>query len=81
MILVITPLIALMEAQVRSCEKANIPACLVGRAQPDPNILLRIQNGEFNIIYSSPEYLQYENGKKLLDILKNRLILIAADGK
>lgn len=81
MVLVIAPLIALMEAQVFDLNRANIPACLVGTAQPDPHILARIQNGEFNIIYSSPEYLHGAYGKKLLDIVKNRLILVAIDGK
>lgn len=80
MVLVISPLIALMEAQVFDMNRANIPACLVGSAQPDPNILLRIHSGEFNIIYSSPEYLQLAPGKHLLNMLKNRLILIAIDG-
>lgn len=81
MVLVISPLIALMEAQVFDMNRANISACLVGTAQPDPNILAHIRNGEFNIIYSSPEYLQGGYGKKLLDALQNRLILVAIDGK
>lgn len=81
LVLVISPLIALMEAQVFDLTKAGIPACLVGTAQPDPNILSRIQMGQFNIIYSSPEYLHGDYGKKLLDVLKNRLLLVAIDGK
>lgn len=81
MVLVISPLIALMDAQLFHLNEVGISACLVGTAQPDLNILSRIHNGEFKIIYSSPEYLQYSGGKKLLDILKNRLILIAIDGK
>lgn len=81
MVLVVSPLIALMQAQVFDLNRANIPACLVGSAQPDPHILSRIHNGEFYIIYSSPEYLNGSFGKELLEILKNRLILIAIDGK
>lgn len=79
MALVISPLIALMEAQVVTLNEAGIAACLVGSAQEDKNILKRINNDEFTIIYSSPEYLQSEYGKNMLNSLKGRLILIAID--
>ncbi|XP_031625026.1 Werner syndrome ATP-dependent helicase-like [Contarinia nasturtii] len=78
-VLVISPLIALMEAQVMALNEAQIKACLVGTAQLDANILSRIENGEFNIIYSSPEYLQGHQGMLMLNVLKNRLLLIAVD--
>lgn len=80
MVLVISPLIALMQAQVITLNEANIPACLVGTAQPDKNILTRICSGQFNVIYSSPEYLQGNPGGRMLNALKNRLTLIAIDG-
>lgn len=69
-----------MEAQVIELKKLGISACLVGTAQPDRNILSRIQQREFNIIFCSPEYLQGVNGTQLLDVLKNQLLLIAIDG-
>lgn len=82
MVWVISPLIALMKAQVYCLNRANIPACLVGTAQTDINILSRIQNGEFNIIYSSPEYIvDGRNGQDLMNIFRDRLLLIAVDGK
>lgn len=81
MVLVVCPLISLMRAQVIALEQLNIRACLVGTAQNDPNILSRIQNGEFRIIYSSPEFLQGNNGSTMLHLLKDRLTLIAIDGK
>lgn len=77
----IAPLISLMQAQVFDLTKANIPACLVGSAQPDKNILARIQKGEFNLIYCCPEYLQGGHGREFLDILKNRLLMVAVDGQ
>lgn len=70
-----------MEAQLFDLDRQGIPACLVGTAQPDINILSRIKKGEFNIIYSSPEYLQGGHGQDFLNILKNRLIMVAIDGK
>lgn len=81
MVLVISPLISLMQAQVLTLNDLQIPACLVGSAQDDQCILLRIQKGEFNVIYSSPEYLQGQQGIQMLHSLKNRLTLIAIDGK
>lgn len=79
MTLVVSPLIALMEAQVLGLTSKGISACLVGSAQPDPNILKRINDGEFSIIYCSPEYLQFNNGRTLLSYVKKRLTLIAVD--
>lgn len=81
MVLVISPLISLMEAQVAELNKANIPACLVGSAQLDSNILARIQNSDFNVVYCSPEYLFGDKGDELLKVLKRQLIMIAVDGK
>lgn len=69
-----------MGAQVSELTEAGIPACFVGSAQPDPNILSRIRKGEF-ILYSSPEFLQTTNGKQMLDILQKRLLLVAIGGK
>lgn len=81
MVLVVCPLISLMRAHVFALEKINVKACLLGSAQYDPNILARIQNGEFSIIFSSPEYLQFTQGNLLLNLLKDRLTLIAIDGE
>lgn len=70
-----------MEAQVIDLEKAGIRSCLVGSAQSDRNILLRVQKKEFSIIYCSPEYLNGNNCDQLLNILKDQLLFIAIDGK
>lgn len=81
MILVICPLKSLMQAQVMTLTEAKIKACYVGSAQSDKQIYSRIENGEFNIIYSSPELIQTSNGKRMLDSLVGRLMLIAIDGE
>lgn len=81
MVLVISPLISLMKAQVISLTQNGINACLVGSAQSDQSILLRIQKGEFQVIYSCPEYLQNPGGQKMLNILSGQLTLIAIDGE
>lgn len=79
MTLVVCPLIALMEDQVLSLQAYNIPACLVGTAQIDPNIIKKVIGGEFNIIYASPEYLSKSEGKQMLQSLRDQLTLIAID--
>lgn len=78
-VLVISPLIALMEDQVNHLTNANIPACLVGTAQTDTNILKRIRVGEFKLVYSSPEYLLSHNGRSMLNSLVGKLTLVAVD--
>lgn len=77
--LVVSPLIALMKAQVLSLKDSGISACFVGTAQEDPHILRRISECNYNIIYSSPKYLQSERGNQLLNILNGRLTLVAID--
>lgn len=77
--LVISPLIALMEAQVYTLNEIGISACFLGSAQTDQNILQRIDRKEFSIIYCCPEYLQTANGTNLLHSLKDDLTLVAID--
>lgn len=77
--LVISPLISLMEAQVYTLIGTGISACFLGSAQKDPNVLQRINQNEFSIIYCYPEYLQGFNGVNLLNSLKDRLTLVAID--
>lgn len=77
--LVVSPLISLMEAQVHTLVKTGIPACFLGSAQKESNILQRVFRNEFNLVFCCPEYLQGFNGKNLLTTLKNRLTLVAID--
>lgn len=80
-VLVICPLISLMQAQVIALEKLKIKACYTGSAQSDQSITSRIERGEFTVVYSTPEFLQGYQGKRMLHALNNRLTLIAIDGK
>lgn len=79
MTLVISPLIALMQAQVMDLQTAGISACLVGSAQTDVKILDKISKGMYTVVYSSPEFLQTGSGDKLLSIVGGRLALVAID--
>lgn len=79
MTLVVSPLIALMQAQVMDLQTIGISACMVGSAQKDLKILNRIAEGNFTVIYSSPEYLQTTSGDKLMSIVRGKLALIAID--
>lgn len=64
-------------------EQLNIKACYVGSAQDDTQIYTKIARGEFNIIYCTPELLQspYGTGKRMLDSIADRLMLVAIDGE
>ncbi|XP_010590770.2 bifunctional 3'-5' exonuclease/ATP-dependent helicase WRN isoform X1 [Loxodonta africana] len=53
--LVISPLISLMEDQVRQLEVSNIPACFLGSGQ-SKNVLKDIKLGKYRIIYVTPEF-------------------------
>ncbi|XP_075155051.1 ATP-dependent DNA helicase RecQ-like [Haematobia irritans] len=76
---VISPLISLMEDQVRALNLTRERACLVGSAQSDKHIEKRILNLEFNLVYSTPEYITGECGLSLLKELDSSLILLAVD--
>ncbi|XP_023593602.1 bifunctional 3'-5' exonuclease/ATP-dependent helicase WRN isoform X1 [Trichechus manatus latirostris] len=53
--LVISPLISLMEDQVRQLEMSNIPACFLGSAQ-SKNVLKDITLGRYRLVYITPEF-------------------------
>lgn len=77
--LVVSPLISLMQDQVRSLSVANIPACFLGSAQTDRTIEQRARDNEFRLVYVSPEYISGECGTHLLQSLENKLTLVAID--
>lgn len=78
--LVISPIIALMQAQVLKLRKLNIPACLIGgRAQIEKYVNNRIRKNEFRVIYCRPEYLQTPKAQKFFNALNGKITLIAID--
>lgn len=79
--LVVSPLISLMQDQVQALNTTNIPACLLGSAQSDRNIENQVTDGDFRLVYASPEYVCSDTGKQLLKQLESKLTLIAIDGK
>ena len=59
--LVISPLIALMHDQVRTLERAGIPACFINSSLPFDEIRRRLQaarEGAYKLIYVAPERLE-----------------------
>lgn len=69
---VVSPLISLMEDQVRGLAAANIPACFLGSAQ---NRQCEVTNdlyaGEYRVLYITPEFA--ENSLGLLKTLDERV--------
>lgn len=77
--IVVTPLISLMEDQVRALNLTRERACLLGSAQTDRTIEKRILELDFNLVYATPEYITGECGQSLLKALGNNLVLLAVD--
>lgn len=77
--LVVSPLISLMEDQVLSMNVSNIPACYLGSAQTDRTVSSRALNGEFRIVYVTPEFITCEEGINFLQKLESKLVLIGID--
>lgn len=75
--LVVSPLISLMQDQVRSLSVANISACFLGSAQTQRDMDARVLAGEYRLVYASPEYIA--NATNWLKLLESRLTLIAID--
>ncbi|KAH8396336.1 hypothetical protein KR222_008647, partial [Zaprionus bogoriensis] len=81
-VVVISPLIALMEDQVNALNarsEAGECACLLGTAQEDRSIKERILQLQFRLVYATPEYITRGKGLKLLRDLGRNLALIAID--
>ncbi|KAH8272266.1 hypothetical protein KR044_000038 [Drosophila immigrans] len=81
-VVVISPLIALMEDQVHALNEKSQPndcACLLGTAQEDRGIKERILKLQYKLVYATPEYITRGNGLKLLRDLRHNLALIAID--
>ncbi|XP_061389969.1 bifunctional 3'-5' exonuclease/ATP-dependent helicase WRN-like [Musca vetustissima] len=77
--IVVSPLISLMEDQVRALNLTRERACLLGSAQEDRSIENRILKMDFNLVYTTPEYITGENGLRLLKSVESHLILLAVD--
>lgn len=75
---IISPLISLMQDQVNSLNLMNIRACMLGSAQTNKSIENDIVNGDYRIVYASPEYISGW-GSSLIGKLKDKLTLIAVD--
>lgn len=69
---VVSPLISLMEDQVRALAAANIPACLLGSAQTKHHEVMRgLEAGEYRVLYITPEFAEASFG--MLDKLDKRI--------
>ncbi|XP_071445936.1 bifunctional 3'-5' exonuclease/ATP-dependent helicase WRN-like [Hetaerina americana] len=80
--IVISPLISLMQDQVLSLEVANINACFLGSAQSDKNVRTRVMNGEYRVVYVTPEYATGDYGNQFFsEIMMNgvNVTLVAVD--
>lgn len=76
---VVSPLISLMEDQVRSLTIGGVSACLLGSAQNDNRIYDQISRNEYSLVYVTPEFICSSVGQTVINLIKNNLVLIAID--
>lgn len=79
--IVISPLVSLMEDQVRFLKSVGITAEFIGDDQNN-DVKKRIERGECQVVYGSPEaFLSSKRWRDMLtnDIYKERLRLVAVD--
>ena len=78
--LVLSPLISLMEDQVRALEARGIPATLIASSVPreeNARRLAGLRRGDYKLVYAAPERLAFDG---FLDALADsRLSLVAVD--
>lgn len=65
--------------QVLSLNVSNIPACFLGSAQTDKQVLRDVFKKKYRLVYLTPEYITGELGDRLLHELRDDLTLIAID--
>ncbi|WP_438001250.1 ATP-dependent DNA helicase RecQ [Sorangium sp. So ce185] len=78
--LVLSPLISLMEDQVRALEVRGIPATFVASSLPreeNGRRLAALRRGEYKLVYAAPERLAFDGF--LEAIAESRLSLVAVD--
>ncbi len=84
LVLVISPLVALMQDQVEQLQRRGIPAACLhrGLAAPEQRQLLRrIRERRLRLLYLAPERLRVEATRQLLDdvLAEGRLVGLAVD--
>ena len=79
-VVVISPLKALMEDQVRQLQKWNIPAVCVSEKHDDA-LVRKIVNGEVTHVYGSPECLLASTWRGILSCkhIRESLVCVAVD--
>lgn len=77
--IVVTPLISLMQDQVREMQSNNVRACYLGSAQGNANMRDAVIEGQYNLVYVTPEYITGSAGVYLLDQIGDKISLIAID--
>ena len=81
-VVVVSPLTALMQDQVKSFQSKGIKAALVGRDQTNEAIKSSVISGEYSLVYMSPESmvlnLKYREMFRLT-VYQNNLVCLAID--
>ncbi|MFM7362401.1 MAG: RecQ family ATP-dependent DNA helicase [Cyanobium sp.] len=84
LVIVISPLVALMQDQVSQLQRRGIPAACLHRGLEGPErqaLLQRLRNDRLRLLYLAPERLRLEATRQLLDDILDagRLVALAVD--
>lgn len=74
-VVVISPLVALMQDQVFSLQSKGIKACYFGSQQMDKTLLME----DHKIVYITPEYYNRGRGRVSLKQIRHKILLFAID--
>jgi ATP-dependent DNA helicase RecQ len=84
LVVVVSPLVALMQDQVSQLQRRGIAAACLYRGLPTPErhqLLQRLRDHRLHLLYLAPERLQVESTRQLLDeeLAAGRLVALAVD--
>ncbi|MBU6355065.1 MAG: RecQ family ATP-dependent DNA helicase, partial [Cyanobacteria bacterium REEB498] len=84
LVVVVSPLVALMQDQVTQLQRRGIPAACLHRGLPTPErrqLLERLRTNRLRLLYLAPERLQAEATRQLLEetIASGQLVALAVD--
>uniref|UniRef100_A0A336L9N4 CSON007128 protein n=1 Tax=Culicoides sonorensis TaxID=179676 RepID=A0A336L9N4_CULSO len=76
-VIVLSPLVSLMQDQVASLKRLNIHATYLSSNHKGVNVVEKVKNSGFSLVYMSPEFFAGKNGAKIIkDLGKNFAALV-----
>ena len=78
-VVVVSPLVSLMLNQVTKLTAKGVSAAYIGGAQHDPSVWSSVENGDCQVVYTSPETLLSQREIFHSQVYQNNLVCLAVD--